>query len=67
MLGFFVFFLQAVHRHSRAGGNLKAYCITIPNQVGNDDATILGFRRVLYFLIRPHQNRLPLANKRIAV
>ena len=24
-------------RHSRVGANLKAYCITIPNQVGNDD------------------------------
>ena len=27
-----------INRHSRAGGNLKAYGITIPNQVGNDDA-----------------------------
>jgi hypothetical protein len=32
-------------RHSRACGNLKAYCITIPNQpdsyrVGNDEASI---------------------------
>jgi hypothetical protein len=26
-------------RHSHAGGNLKAYGITIPNQVGKDDAT----------------------------
>jgi len=24
-------------RHSHAGGNLKANCIKIPNQVGNDD------------------------------
>jgi hypothetical protein len=26
-----------IDRHSRAGWNPKAYCIKIPNRVGNDD------------------------------